>query len=81
MVPINPLIPQSWGTFLSWGTPPDPRYEVSCASFSAVSIGVGRVMEIVTDILPPHLGRGSYLDTTEPLTALTKINSANEITV
>ena len=24
-VSINPLIPQSWGTLGSWGTPPDPR--------------------------------------------------------
>jgi hypothetical protein len=21
---INPLIPQSWGTLLNWGTPPGP---------------------------------------------------------
>ena len=38
IVSINPLIPQSWGTFYSWGTPPDPWQEASCVSFSAVSI-------------------------------------------
>jgi hypothetical protein len=37
IVSINPLTPQSWGTFKSRGTPPDPRQEVSCTSFSAVS--------------------------------------------
>jgi hypothetical protein len=37
IVSINPLIPQSWGTFEARGAPPDPQQEVSCASFSAVS--------------------------------------------
>jgi hypothetical protein len=35
---INPLYPPSLGDFKSWGTPPDPRQEVSCTSFSVVSI-------------------------------------------
>jgi len=30
IVLINPLIPQSWGTFKAGGTPPDPLQEVSC---------------------------------------------------
>jgi hypothetical protein len=39
MVLVNPLIPQSWGTFEAGGAPPAPRQEVPCASFSAVSKG------------------------------------------
>ena len=35
---INPLYPPILGDFVSWGTPPDPRQEVSCTSFSAVSV-------------------------------------------
>jgi len=41
IVSINPLIPQSWGIFLCWGTPPDPRQEVSCTSFSKGSFRWG----------------------------------------
>jgi hypothetical protein len=35
---INPLIPQFGGLFKAGGTPPDPQQEVSCTSFSAVSL-------------------------------------------
>ena len=34
---INPLYPPILGDFEIWGTPPDPRQEVSCTSFSAVA--------------------------------------------
>jgi len=36
----TPYIPKSWGTFNIWGTPPDPQHEVSCTSFSAVSLNM-----------------------------------------
>jgi len=32
IISVNPLYPPSLGGFLSWGTPPDPRQEVSCTS-------------------------------------------------
>jgi hypothetical protein len=35
---INPLYPPILGDFKIWGAPPDPWQEVSCTSFSAVSI-------------------------------------------
>jgi hypothetical protein len=39
---INPLYPPIYppilGDFKSWGTPPDPRQEVFCTYFSAVSV-------------------------------------------
>ena len=34
MVLITP--PPILGGFYSWGTPPDPRQEVSCTTFSAI---------------------------------------------
>jgi hypothetical protein len=35
---IYPLIPQFGGLFKAGGTPPDPQQELSCTSFSAVSL-------------------------------------------
>ena len=48
---INPLYPPILGDILSWGTPPDPRQEVSCTSFSAVSYGI-RPEYFYANILP-----------------------------
>jgi hypothetical protein len=38
IVTINPRFPPILGDLLIWGAPPDPRQEISCTSFSAVSI-------------------------------------------
>ena len=44
----TPKIPPSWGTFRAGGTPPDPRQEISCTSFSTVSkdIGTGETKQL-----------------------------------
>jgi hypothetical protein len=49
MVAINSLVPQDWGTFfISGGTPPDPRQEVSCTSLYCNGMSHSQGLETAT---------------------------------
>jgi hypothetical protein len=49
---LNPLYPPVLGDFLNRGTPPGPRQEVSCTSFSAVSVIIAAVKVLLPATLP-----------------------------
>ena len=63
MVFINPLYPPVLGDFYGWGTPPDPQQDVSCASFSAVTLFVDyRSSYVLYLIQLPPIWAGFDLD-------------------